>query len=196
MGYAHEHGGEQSAQHREHRGGFPPRDDGDTGARERHREHAREGRAAGEQAVERVSGEEREIENAETAAGEPFGEEGQVAAGVEEETGREEPDAGEAAEHHPARGPDQVIVEGPLQEEADAEEDGDDAHPGGPAGPDALLEVAGRRPRRRARHRRRGEGGRRRRGKDGSRWRGRGSGEGGSGRRGGEAATASATVSA
>ena len=92
-----------------------------------------------------------------------------------------------------AGGGEQVAVEGPLQEEADGEEDGDDAHPRRPARADALLEVEGGRAGSRRRRRPRASGNRprqrrerarrhlgaepRRRGLDGTRVGGRRRGE-------------------
>src|SRR5262249_1183117 len=53
----------------------------------------------------------------------------------------EQREPGNEPEHDARARTEQLVVEGPLEEEADREQDGDDADPRGPARPDSLLEI-------------------------------------------------------
>ena len=72
LGHAQQHRGEQATQDGKDRGGLALRKTATAAPASVTAEHAGEGGAAPEQAIERVGGEEREIQNAEPAAREPF----------------------------------------------------------------------------------------------------------------------------
>src|SRR5437667_233352 len=77
----------------------------------------------------------------EASARQPFAEVWQVTAPPDGEARAEQSHAEEDTQGHAQPGSDQIPLEGPAQEEAGGEQDGDDADPGGPARADALLEI-------------------------------------------------------
>ena len=150
---AEQQGREETAQHRERRGDLPTRRHRHGGAEQGHREHAAEGGRRAEQAVEDVGRPQREVEHAQAEAGQAFAQIRHVAAPVQAETREQQDHPHDRAERHARARSEQVTVEGPLQKEADGEEERDDAHPRRPARADALLEIERRRYRRRRRGR-------------------------------------------
>jgi len=61
---------------------------------------------------------------------------------VQEQTAPQHDETRDQTEPHARAGPEVSVLEGPLQEERDRDQDGDDADPGGPSRAEALLEEA------------------------------------------------------